>query len=350
MKHKFTTAQKRSGVKNPAFFALFLLIGFIVLAKILSFTNSLGQSLTPEMRGGKLSSWDGKSTINVIFAAVEESAEEVSVVSLDPEEKKINILHLSEQTYFNVPKGFGTWRLGSVYKLGQEEATPIGHELLKLSISKLLGLPIDGVVISKGKFEAEEVIDGWRGNIISRITVFNSVETDLSTLELADFIWQLSSVRKDKVVSLDLERSSITESKLLADQTRVLGVNTVALDIFIRKNMVDNKILDEGFSIAIFNATERSGLAQDATRFVTNLGGNVVVTANTDLKLKKSIIYIQKDSDTKLDETVTFGRLARFFAPHCIKKCDILDSKVTGSRAQINIVLGEDFFEKWYVR
>lgn len=342
MKHKLSIA--------PAFFALILLIGFLIFAKIISFTNSLGQSITPEMRGSKLSNWDGKSTINVLFAGVEDSSGEVSIASLDPQEKKINILHLSDQIYLNVPKGFGTWRLGSIYKLGQEEEIPIGHELLKLSISKLLGVPIDGVIIGKGRFDAEDVIDGWRGNLLSRFTIFNSIKSDLTPSELAELIWNSASVRRDRVVSLNLERSSITESKLLADQTRVLGVNTVSLDLFIRKNMSDSKIQEEGLSIAIFNATERAGLAQDAARFVTNLGGNVVVTANTDIKLKKSIIYVQKNSETQLDRTVTFGRLSRFFAPQCVQKCDSLDSKVTSSRAQINIILGEDFFEKWYVR
>ncbi len=359
--------QQDRRVKSKTKLALFALLGLIlllILAKILSSFSSIGHSFNTSQNRTTSPIWDGKYSINLVFGSPSQGQQQkLSVVNLSPVDKKITILHLSDQIYTEVPRQYGYWVLGSIFSLGQEEGADKGPFLVKLSISKMLGLPVDGVVLTDGKKTPEEYISSWRSNPVSMATFLGGVRTDLSAPELINFIWQSSKIRSDKIAVLDLAQSRITQSKLLPDSSRVLGVDSIKLDSYIRDNLQDPTLRDENYSVAIFNATPHPGLAQDATRLITNLGGSVIMISNTDKYQSKSLVTIGQDLDQNtLPTNITLKRLTGFFAPSCkyqtnltnlfIKPefCQSDDIRVTSSRAQINIILGEDFFDYWYER
>lgn len=335
-----------------AFIALGILVLLIIIGAILNFLASLSQPINKNFAASPNFYWDGKSSINIITADLKNaSTRQVNVISLHPKDGNAVILHLSNQIYLNVPRGYGNWELGSIYKLGQEEKPPIGAKLLQLSISNLLGVPIDGILLSKNsKFfdDPENLISNLRRNPFMPLTLFPSIETNLTPLDTVNLFWYLSKVRADKVISLDLAKSSITDSKLLPDSSRVLGVDTSKLDYFTRKNMADEVISDEGEAIAIFNGTLHPGLAQQATRMITNIGGNVVTIGSSEEKVRKTKIVLK---NSEKGTSLTSGRLMHIFAPNCLReKCQTQDSKVLNSRASINIILGEDYFNFWNER
>lgn len=332
-----------------------MLLLIVILGQGAKLVGSLNQPFNLKLGFNKQFSWDQKTSINVVFAQVNSANQSYNVISFYPNDKKTVVLHLSDQIYINLPKSYGSWRLGSIYNLGQEEKPSIGPELLKQSLSGLLGLPIDGIVIAKDpkqKFDAESLIEKWHKNPFSLITSLNQVKTDLSLLETINLFRALGQVRSDKVVSLDLAKSTITESQLLADSSRVLGVDTVKLDYFIRENMADSSILDEGSPIAIFNATDHSGLAQEASRIVTNMGGTVVTSQTLDTHSDKSLVILSDRPDLSGKKVnLTSQRLTQIFAPDCLNgDCFLNDSKITNSRARINLILGEDFYNLWHKR
>lgn len=257
-----------------------------------------------------------------------------------------------------MPKGYGDWSASSIYKLGDEENPPVGEKLLQLSVSKLVGLPVDGYIIinSKSELSSEKFLTDLKKNPLTSINYFSSSKTNLSPRQILDLIGYLSSVRTDKIAFLDLEQSDITESKLLADSTRVLGVNTVKLDLFIREKMGDKLILDEEIPLAVFNATSHPGLAQEAARVLTNLGGNVVILSNTNKLEDKTKVVINSSVDEHsflrdkrgVLESSTFQKTVNFFAPDCLKgECVSEDSKALNSRALINVIIGEDYYTFW---
>lgn len=347
--------QKSKKAKNNLYLALFalgLIIFLLILGKAVGFLTSFARPFSSELTINKQYNWDGKSSINVGFAQINPKTnhtEKLSIVSYSPKESKATVLHISNLVYTDLPKNYGSWRVESIYKLGQEENPKVGTELLKMSLSKLVGLPIDGIIISqKSDGNLEEKITSWRKNPFTLTSFLTNIKTDLTPLEMTKLIWSLRSVREDKLVSLDFATTSITESKLLPDSSRVLGVDNIRLDSFIRQNLSDDAITDENLTVGIFNATERAGLAAEVSRIVTNLGANVVILTTTQTPQETSRVII-KPEDNELLETVTYQRLTQVFGPSCIKKpCQTTDSKVNSSRAQINIVLGEDYFKLWY--
>ncbi len=365
MKKKYKKAKvikKKTGYKL-AFWALFLLAGIIVIGKLFVFLASLNEPISNAF-GNKGYRWDLQSPANLVYlysglpktSSLEKGSDQalqVAVISYHPKDKKIMIMHISDQTLVNVPKGYGQWRIGSVYKLGQEEPKPVGGQLLKLAVSNLLGLPIDGIIISKktNSTTPESLITGWHQNNLASLFFVNSVKTDLTLLEASQIFWQMAKVRSDKVSSLDFAQSSITESKLLPDSTRVLGIDSVKLDLFIRDKMYDENIIAEGLSVAVYNATKHPGLTQDVARTITNMGGNVVMTDTLDKVLGGSIVTYSKDVLVNVSQKLTLKRLQQIYAPRCLKtNCSSNNPVLPQSRAQISILLGEDFYNLWYKR
>ena len=336
-----------------ALFALGILILLLVIGKFLTFLISLQKPITSELNTTKTYSWNKKSVYNVAFIQhPNDQNPAISVVSFQPTEQKAVVLHLSANIYSEVAKGYGTWRLGSVYQLGQEESPKKGASLLKLSLTRLLAIPIDAVVFppDSTKYEdTEQLLTSFRKNVIPDFLYLSRIESDLTKWEALEFYYQISKVRADKIDSLNFERSAITESKLLPDSSRVLGVNTVRLDLFIREKLADPTITRENIPVAIFNATEQTGLAQELARFVTNIGGNVIIVQNMENKQLKSTVTVTNQSHNQIKNTVTYQRLSQFMAPDCLKRvCELEDDKIADSRAVINVVIGADYVRDWY--
>ena len=339
--------EKPSSLKL-AFLALGILFLLIGVGKLLQLGISLQKPISPQFQEQKSYTWNKQSSYNIAFISeVNSQNPDISVVSLHPTSQKATILHLSSNIYADVPNGYGKWRLGSVYNLGNEENPPIGVPILKQTLSKLLALPIDGIVLlpTSTKFNStEEVVESFRKNRIPDIFYLSKIESDLTKWEAFELYRAMSKVRADKITSLDFERSTITESKLLPDSSRVLGVNTVRLDLFIRANLADQKIVEENIPVAIFNATTQPGLAQDVARFVTNMGGNVIIIQNLDSNQKKSAVILTNSELDLAKSSITYQRVAQLIAPDCLKKvCTSDNTKITSSRAKMNIIVGDDF-------
>lgn len=342
--------------RNKAYLAIYAL-GFLVLllvfGKSLSILSSFAHPFSANLTHDKQFSWNGQSSVNLAFINLKYVGKEdldslhpgIAIVNFQPKDKKITVLHVSNLIYTEVPRGFGEWKIGSVYELGQEEKPPIGPSLIKASLSKLIALPIDGLVlVSSDTKNIENEIKSWRSNPLNLGFFLTHIQTDLTPFESIHLFWAFSEVRDDKIDSLDLGQSNITESKLLPDSTRVLGVSMVRLDTFVRDNLSDISISDENISIGVFNAINHPGLANEVARILTNLGGNVVIISNTEQKTATTAVISSGQS-------ITFNRLSQMLAPHCLTKpCQSADPRVTNSRAEINVVIGEDYYQYWNKR
>lgn len=340
------TAKDSKNQTKIVIVAFLILILIILVGKTFDILSSFGQPLDKNFYQQSSFKWDGQTNINLLFANTS-SNPHYDLVNYNPIKKEITILKLSPDIYVTVPKGYGSWRLGSVFKLGQEEQPPKGLVLLKSSVADLVGLPLDGIILTAQDTPTKELILSYRANPLSLIKSISAVKTDLAAYQTFKLFREFSTVRGDKLTTLDLSNSDITKSKLLPDSTRVLGVDSISLDIFVRSNMVDSTIEDESKSIAVINATTHPGLAQEVARIITNMGGTVVITTSTDhLQDKSYVISSEKDPNN-----ATMHRLMQIYAPRCLQEeCVFNAPQIISSRAQVNVVLGEDFYKLWNER
>lgn len=337
-----------------ALIALLVLGLLLIFGRVFQFFNEFQKPFYSLNTQKRAVSWDGKSVINLIIAKSEgNDLKDLNFVSLNPVDEKISVLELSDDIYLQVPKNYGSWKLSSVYKLGQENKPAVGEDLVKMSVSKMLALPVDGIieVNTKGDLDIETLIVDWKKNMTNGFSFLTTIKTDLSLKETTDFVFKASKVRPDNMTSVDFFKTSITQSKLLPDSSRVLGVDSVKLDTYIKQELSDPTIVEEDLTVAVYNGTDHPGLTAEAVRLIGNLGARVTIITNTEEKFVKSGVYINPEEGSDAKFSQTYRRLAEIFASKCLKEtCTTSDAEVASSRAAINIVLGEEYFNYWSSR
>ena len=354
----FSKSEKTGRNLKLALLALLLLGMLLILGKAFQFLSDFQKPFYVLNTKAREYTWNGDSVLNLVVAKTEKDnagsdLKQLNFVSLNPKEEEITVIKLSDEVFLDVPKNFGFWKLGSIYKLGQENRPAIGEDLLKMSVSRMLALPVDGILEIETDRDLDIVkeIESWKSNIFTGFSFLTRVKTDLSLKEAMDFVSQASKVRQDKITSLDLLRSAITSSKLLPDSSRVLGVDGVKLDTFIKQNLNDPALSQEDLTVAVFNGTDHPGLTSAAVRMINNLGARVTIISNTSEKFVKNGIYINPREGESIDKSRTYKRLSEVFAPNCLQdNCRTSDIEVLNSRAAINLVLGEEYFNYWSSR
>lgn len=316
-----------------ALFSLSLIISVIIFGKVSNFFTSLNRPITKDTQYGKSQPWDGKSNINIVV-----KSGTINVLSYNPHTQEIIILNIPDEVYLNLALGFGTYPARSIYKLGEGEKVPIGPRLLKETMSQTFGVPIDNYILIRQESvsDLEKLIIDIRQNPLTSISLISISNTDLTPLEYLNFVIKVRGVRADRVKVVDLKNSSITKSQLLSDGSRALSFDPVRLDRLIQDEFTDARLNDESLSVAILNGTNHPRLAENAARLITNMGGRVVSVSNSQNKYSKS--YVLGES------SYTNSRLGQIFT--ICSQCDINDPETVSSRAQITVILGEDYYQK----
>ncbi len=335
---RWKTAQKKAKLKGKirlAVLTLALILGLLLMAQVVRIAHTL---LSPLNQTDRAYHWDSTFNLNLILLT-----NPLSLLSYNPTETTIKIIEVPDETYLEVPGGYGSWRVGSIYKLG-------GGKLLKDSLGNFFALPVDGFLEINGKNEsqAKDLVDLLRGNPWSMITLLPNLKTDLTPLELARFALGLRGVRFDKIYTFNLKDLGLLTDGTLADGANILIGDSTKIDGLITKNFTERKIVDEAATIGVFNATSQPGLAGKSAELISHLGGNVIIQTSLD-----------PDSigvDDQVWKTIVFGdkpypytikRLKQIFTGSCEaeKDCAILGASVSSaddfSRAQVSLILGQ---------
>lgn len=299
-------------------FLVLLLLGLLL---ILSFTIQFTRHLFSPWQTNSSRSylWSGQFNISLVIRT-----RTTSLLSYNPEQQKVVLINIPDETYLEVPRGFGKWQLRSVYGLG-------GDQLLKETIADFFALPIDGF-LDFGEIDRSgaALLDTLRQNPFSGFELLPSLKTDLTPWELIRLRLSLWSVRFDKVRTITLVNTLTKE--LLPDGTEVFSSDPVRIDNIVA-DLADPNLTSEHKTIAILNATDQPQLAQKWARLISNIGGNVIITGNARVRLGKTQL--------KGEDSITLKRLRQIF-PASDKISD-LSENIESSRAEIILLLGEDY-------
>lgn len=314
-----------------ALVVLLLIIGFLITTWVIRLTQQSLFSPWKVIAGYQRNyTWDARFNINLLVRG-----KSISVLTYSPKQNSVIIINIPNETFLEVPSGFGLWQLRSVYELGESQKTSSGDKLLKDTLTSFLALPIDGFLDLSNlpNKSAVDMVNILKKNPFSGWNLLFSLKTDLTVWELLRLKLGLGGVRFDKIKELNLVELGVLEEESLPDGTKVKTSDPIKLDSVL-SDFADPAIASEHSSIAVLNATDYPQLAQKAARLITNLGGNVIIMANADQKIKKTRVQGV--------ESATLKRLKQIFE---IDKTDSREA-ATGSRAQINLLLGEDYVNK----
>lgn len=324
------SVQSKKKIKRKTKLALAVLgiiLAIILTGWIVKFTQTLLSPWQLSSDFKKKYIWDGEFNINVVL-----KSKDIAFLSYNPSLQEATIIGIPDETMLEVFGGFGKWQAGSIFDLGESQKKGGGSKLLKTSLMDLLGLPVDGFLQFEGPYSSKntkEIVENLRKNSFEGFNLLFNLKSDLTLYELIRLKFALSSIRYDKVRYLDLESMGILEKGFLADNTPIFTFDPVRIDS-ISAGLPDPQIQSEHKTVAIFNSTDYPLIAQKGARIITNLGGNVIIIANSEKKLKKTKVSGEKSK--------TLKRFKQIFESEAGKEMEI------SSRAQINVMLGEDFF------
>lgn len=311
---KAVQAKRQSAKKTKlALIALGIILGIFFLAQVFKFTQTLFSPWQMSTQSHRAYKWNGDFNINILLRS-----DSISLISYNPQNEKITVINIPDETYIEASKGFGSWQVRSIFPLG-------GDELLKSSLTNFFGVPIDGFLDSTS---LNSLLDK---NPLSVFSILPKVKTDLTLFELIHLKMGLASVRFDKVNKIELQSLGLLEKAKLADGTEILSADPVKLDS-LSTHFLESVIQSEHKSIAIFNGTNHPGIAQKAARLIANIGGDVIIVSNGEKKYEKTQIFGE--------ESKTLQRLKQIF--NVSGNIEALEQP--SSRAQINVILGEDYF------
>lgn len=337
-RNNWKTVENTRRVKQKtklAVVVLGLVIFLIIFGKGVQTVRSLFQPFSSDITNSYI--WDGSYSINLVI-----KNDFVSLLSFNPGENVISVVKIPSETYINVPGGYGSWQVRSIYGLGGIKQ---GSLLLIKALSSFFGMPVDGFIEFEGKFASTsplELVNSLRLNPLIILQAM-PIKTNLTPFELMKLLLDLKSVRFDKVEDVDLSKLSLLDETKLADgQIAYIG-DPVKIDSF-SLTLAESKIISEHLSVAVFNTTNKGGVARQAARLITNIGGNVIKLSNANDYFKVSKIVSRDQSNS-----YTYKRLKQIFGLDCSDnpKCDKIPLEVVESRADINIILGEDFLTKF---
>lgn len=340
-KSGWKTVQTKNKIKKQSRLALgiLLLAGLILL---ISWTVRLTKNIFSPLKNNpeiiRNYKWDKEFNINLVIRT-----DKTALFSYNPKEGRIVIVNIPDETFLEIPYGFGNWQLRAVYKLGESQKNIGGDKLLVETLTNFLGVPIDGFLDFEdlpAQKDPAKMIEEARKNPFWGLDLLSKLKTNLTLWELVKLKSGIASVRFDKIKQINLEK--ILNPDNLADGTEILTVDTVKIDSILT-DLRDPAIVSEHKSIAVYNATDHPQLAQKWARLITNLGGNVVITANAESRLQNTIV--------RGEESLTEKRMRQIFALGCQNNpnCGTIDpamEDIVSSRTQINIFLGEDYFTK----
>jgi len=175
-------------------------------------------------------------------------------------------------------------------------------------VGRLLEIPIDGFIAFKSQDLNQKIDLLFKSAFFS----YNNLKTNLTVIDLLKLATLTRAIPENSINIVIIK-----------------DVSQLDLNKVVERLVTDAFIENDHQTIKIVNGTEVSGLGNRLARFVTNMGGNVIMVETESNKEKKSFIsYTDK-------KTYTVERLQKILGYEVVKNKDNTISDIT-------IAIGED--------
>lgn len=267
--------------------------------------------------------WDTDTRLTVAVAQ-----ENPTLYSYSPSSQELTIIVIPANTQVDAAGGYGSWLAGSLWDLGIQEKR---RELLSFSLEKNLGVPVDGFIGLEGGFFFQTT--PWPVKFFAALA--GNFATNLTFFDRLALVFGPGSVPTPNRRIINLEGQGVITKAVLSDgQEGFIVVPERAKVIF--EALRDDKILSEGKTLIITNATDKKGLAGDVVRVASTLGVRVIGAQTAGQKVEDCLVKTRLASK----DSVSVKRLAKIFG--CSQEIGEFEG-----HADIEIVLGEGFAKRF---
>lgn len=281
-------------------------------------------------------SWDGKETVSLAIQLSDQSSggEKVFLVGLSPKDNSLSVVAFPDEMKVETVGGYGLWRIEAIYALGDLEKS--GGRLLQKSLSQYMGTEVEGFikVDEPMSFTPESV----KNDLVMMTTrlIFRRGESNFRLGDLILILWQSRKVLPNRISWQRLTQSGILTTEIQPDGSETYFSHPDLLDELSLSFFSEPEMRLEAKSVIINNATEHGGLGSQGGRFIKNLGADLISVRDWQNRLPESEIVV---ADEGVLASFTLRKLKKVFE---ITRVSV-DPQTSG-RADISLVLGEDFW------
>ena len=220
--------------------------------------------------------WNGKDPVNIVVT----SGDEVWVLGVRPEEKKLVEISIPDNTIVKV--GNGKWQARSLGRLSKLENN---FDPLKSAGWELLEVPVDSVV---------EITDFGKENIsyLSQFKLLNRFNF-VSLLDTVKLIKYINSLNENQILKINI--GDTMAARIIADPagTELVEIDSEALSIQLSEWFRIESLRNEGLTVAIINASGKTNAGSKLARQLEHVGLRVISVSSgegeTGLKIKQNL-------------------------------------------------------------
>jgi len=249
----------------------------------------------------KNSIWDGKMSVGVVY----QDKEELSLVIIMPDYLRRVELVIPGNTMVKSGFGYGEYQLRNVYELGGLEGQ--GGRVLSRAVENLMAIEVTG----------------WQAGEITNLSWWDRLR-----------LWWCQSFKLKKKTMVELSQESAFKAETLGDGVEVFRVTQVLVDELVNRLVFEEKLVKEGLSVAVLNASQVEGIAKNMGRIIANLGGEVRLISNLESQPESRLLVAKKE----WRGSYTAKRLQGILGVE-----EISLGEIDEYRADIVVVVGEDY-------
>lgn len=240
--------------------------------------------------------WEREWRTTIVF-----TTKPIIVVSIPAAvEDKTLVITLPEDAYVQVPDGYGVYRLGAVWRLGELENR---SELFAHTIEDLLGVKVTGWVSGINASEQTDLSENAASikQIITPISLLtDKFKSNLSRPSLLHLSLMLALSRPESFKKHETERDPRLFIEVeLPDGSKVGQPDFRALDALVEQIFADPEIRVEGLRLEIRNTSGVAEVGHKFARFLTNVGGTVIGVGNETGDLENCLIRVNEANSAK---------------------------------------------------
>lgn len=296
--------------KIPKLFSVLKIIGIILLLLVVFYLVKNREYFN--------STLSGKGRVAVLFYSPKDSV----LAVLDTAGGLLNLFSIPGDLYAEVPKGYGSYRFNSVYKLGELDGQ--GSKLVSETASNLFAINIDAVSL------IPEDVD------INNIRKY-FFKAGRSNFDLLKFWWNARNLKPKDTRIVNLKETDSVSDLVLADGSVAYKFDSFFYDRQEAPAIRDSLVVSEGLKVEVMNGSSVNGMGERISRFLTNSGLNVLSVSNADPE--PTVCRIKYDE--KFKTSYSLYRLVKDFScrfevygPQDVRKSDL------------TIIIGESFKDK----
>lgn len=277
-------------------------------------------------------SWQNQVFVPGTRLTVVVAQENPTLYSYNPSSRELTIIVIPKNTQVEAAGGYGSWPIGSLWNLGKQEGQK--GELLRVSVMKAFGIPVDGWVGPDGEDLFKDETLALPIKVFKAIST-GSLKTDLTFFDRLNLL-SIGAVSFSRRSNLDLEAKGVLEKKRLPDGVEGFIIIPERGKI-VFEELRDSALLNEKKTAFVFNATGKAGLAGQVVQVVQTLGIRVIGAG----KGEEEIEDCQIRAKGKNLGSISAKKLSQVFG------CRLTTGGFTESSSDIEILLGEGFAKRF---